>query len=79
MNRLIAVIAVLSLTALPLCDVAANPLHRHAKGQTRRGLPHPQRATYQHGEGWYEHDANKLPFGSSLWWEQMLREKRVRN
>jgi hypothetical protein len=28
---------------------------------------------------YYVHDANKLPFGSSRWWEQMLRENRAGN
>jgi hypothetical protein len=28
-------------------------------------------------EQWHARDANKLPFGSSLWWDQMLRENRL--
>ena len=28
-------------------------------------------------EQWYPRDASKLPFGSSLWWDQMLRENRL--
>jgi hypothetical protein len=28
-------------------------------------------------EQWYARDASKLPFGSSIWWEQMLRENRL--
>jgi hypothetical protein len=42
---------------------------RHCRG---RGYQ-PQASDY------YVHDANKLPFGSSLWWEQMLRENRAGN
>ena len=26
---------------------------------------------------WYERDVNKLPFGTSVWWDQMLRENRL--
>jgi hypothetical protein len=26
---------------------------------------------------WYARDASKLPFGSSIWWDQMLRENRL--
>jgi len=26
--------------------------------------------------GYYERLADKLPFGSSIWWEQMMRERR---
>jgi hypothetical protein len=28
------------------------------------------------GNGYYERLADKLPFGSSIWWEQMMRERR---
>jgi hypothetical protein len=28
------------------------------------------------GDGYYERLADKLPFGSSIWWEQMMRERR---
>jgi hypothetical protein len=28
-------------------------------------------------QGWYVHDANKLPVGSTTWWEQMQREGRL--
>jgi hypothetical protein len=28
-------------------------------------------------EAYYVHDANKLPFGSQRWWEQMVREGRI--
>lgn len=27
--------------------------------------------------GWYPHDAEKLKFGSQLWWDQMEREGRI--
>jgi len=26
---------------------------------------------------YYERDVNKLPFGTSVWWDQMLRENRL--
>jgi hypothetical protein len=29
------------------------------------------------GNGYVQHDAEKLPFGSSNWWEQMRREGRL--
>ena len=28
-------------------------------------------------EQWHARDASKLPFGSSIWWDQMLRENRL--
>jgi len=52
-------------------------LKRHAKryGETpARGT----RRSYPDASGWYPHDSNELPFGSSLWWEQMDREGRLR-
>ncbi|GAH03131.1 unnamed protein product [marine sediment metagenome] len=29
------------------------------------------------GDDYYEHDSDKLPFGSQRWWDQMLRENRL--
>lgn len=29
--------------------------------------------------GYYVRDADKLPFGTSIWWEQMMRENRAGN
>jgi len=28
-------------------------------------------------DGYVERDANKMPFGSAMWWEQMQREGRL--
>ena len=33
---------------------------------------------YRNGD-YYEHDAEKLPFGSQRWWDQMVRENRGGN
>ena len=30
-----------------------------------------------HPDRYYERDSNKLPFGSQIWWDQMLREGRL--
>lgn len=38
-----------------------------------------QYSTYrrvQDGDTYYEHLADKLPIGSSIWWDQMVRERR---
>jgi hypothetical protein len=45
-----------------------NPTNR-ANAQSSR----PQTSSYR------EHDANRLPFGSEQWWDQMNREGRARN
>jgi len=37
---------------------------------------------YHNGNGngdYYEHDADRLPFGSSRWWDEMMRENRAGN
>lgn len=34
---------------------------------------------YRDDDGYYEHDADKLPYGSQRWWDQMLRENRAGN
>jgi len=39
-------------------------------------------AAYHSGNGgadYYDHEADKLPFGTTVWWDQMLRENRGRN
>jgi hypothetical protein len=42
-------------------------------GQTVEHQP-----TYPDASGWYPRDASKLPFGSALWWDQMMREGRLK-
>lgn len=37
------------------------------------------RSEYPRVERQREHLADKLPFGSQIWWDQMLREDRVQN
>jgi hypothetical protein len=39
----------------------------------------PERRTYQPESPYYEHLADKLPIGSSRWFEQMEREGRFGN
>jgi hypothetical protein len=48
---------------------AKKPAKKHKQYAARTARPAPDQ--------WYERDVNKLPFGSSLWWEQMLRENRL--
>jgi hypothetical protein len=38
-----------------------------------------QRAYRGEPDGYYEHHADKLPFGSQVWWDQMVREGRGGN
>jgi hypothetical protein len=34
---------------------------------------------YRGGGDYYEHDPDKLPYGSQRWWDEMLRENRAGN
>ena len=56
------------------------------RGGVRRCRVHRGRQAYGYrGAGpygerdYYVHDADKLPFGTSRWWDQMLRENRAGN
>jgi hypothetical protein len=45
----------------------------------RTAKPHSRSQSYRQvrpRDDYHEHIADKLPFGSSLWWEQMNRERR---
>ena len=68
--------------ALARSSAGADPVAAHCgrRGQgacrTLRGGP----ATSPYAPGdYYEHDANKLPFGSERWRDQMRRENRLGN
>jgi hypothetical protein len=37
----------------------------------------PPKAVVDTQSDYYERDVNKLPFGTSVWWDQMLRENRL--
>jgi hypothetical protein len=38
----------------------------------------PEAYQYRNGDStYYVHDADRLPFGSQRWWDQMLRENRL--
>lgn len=74
----VAVLATLSLVAglsgEGSAQSNAKKLHKHAQAQVRQPSAAP---TAGKPDGYVERDANKLPFGSSLWWDQMLRENRA--
>jgi len=56
--------------------VAAKKPTKKPKQYAARQVSHSARARAG-GTEWYPRDASKLPFGSSLWWDQMLRENRL--
>jgi len=72
MTKAVGVIIGVSLV-FSLVELSANPYGHHAK---RYGHHFAHKPRFRQTEGWYEHDANKLPFGSAIWRDQMLRENR---
>jgi hypothetical protein len=77
MRGLVAMAIGLSLLASMAPDVCAEPQKRHARVPAPSPTRYVMRPGY-HTNGWYEHDANKLPMGSETWWDQMVREDRAR-
>ena len=77
MRIVVAVLAVLSLTAGLAGEAGARSkkTHTYAKAQVRQ--PAPRAAMSYNADGYVERHADKLPFGSSIWWDQMLREGRA--
>jgi hypothetical protein len=71
-------LAVLALVACPGADVAAKEpakkSQKHAKAQARQS---GGETTSARSDGYVVRDADKLPFGSAQWWDQMMREDRA--
>jgi hypothetical protein len=62
------------IAAIPTPADAASGARKH-----RANKPHGRSQSYRQvrpTDDYYEHIADKLPFCSSLWWEQMNRERR---
>jgi hypothetical protein len=71
-------LAALALVAGPSADVAAKEpakkSHKQAKAQVRHS---GGEAASAKADGYIVRDADKLPFGSAQWWDQMMREDRA--
>lgn len=84
----IVVSALLSLSLLAGLVGAAVPANAEPYAKVHYKKKHSRHHTmayrhdgyrdYGYRPDYYEHIADKLPFGSSIWWEQMHREGRVR-
>ena len=74
---MVAALAALAAIAGPASGVNAEPTakkrHKSAHAQIRQHTA----ASTPKPDAYVERDANKLPFGSALWWDQMLRENRA--
>jgi hypothetical protein len=78
MRALVTVAIALSLLSNIAPDVFAEPRKRHPRTHAPYPPPHVSPRPGYRTNGWYEHDANKLPIGSEIWWDQMVREGRAR-
>ena len=74
--RFLFILVGVSLITVPESEAGSKPL-----GRAQRYLHHS--SPYAHREpkhldsdGWYPHDASKLPVGTRKWFDQMLRENR---
>jgi hypothetical protein len=72
----LAVVLTASLADAGDAAARSRKAHKHAKSQVRQPAyrPPPTRGS---DSGYVQYDAEKLPFGSSSWWGQMLREGRA--
>jgi hypothetical protein len=82
MKILVGVVAVVLLVAGSAYVVNAKERHKphQSYAKTYYGYAHPRvnhEPSYPNAYGWYPHDADRLPIGSAIWWEQMRREGRL--
>jgi hypothetical protein len=80
MRIVVAALATFALIAGAAGDAGAQghakKRHKHAKAQVRQ----PAAVATQRSNtasDYIVRDANQLPVGSSIWWDQMLRENRA--
>jgi hypothetical protein len=66
------------VTIVGPANVCAQPEAKKRHKPVQAQVQHPAAArTSPKPDGYVERDANRLPFGSALWWDQMLRENRA--
>jgi Tfp pilus assembly protein PilE len=78
MRVAVVVLAMLSLVASHSGEASAQAYARKRHTHVKAHVQHPASRTKKYEtDGYIVRDANKLPFGSSIWWDQMLRENRA--
>jgi hypothetical protein len=70
------VLALIASLAAPAGAATYKKKHKRYSNQYERSYA-ARVARSSSEDGYYEHDANKLPFGSQRWWDQMQREGRL--
>jgi hypothetical protein len=75
MRSMLAAVAALSLLAVPAGEAVAKKDAKKQKAYASRAQePRPRSGG---ADAYVVRDANKLPFGSAIWWDQMQREGRL--
>jgi hypothetical protein len=79
MRTVLACVAALSLLVSLTGEAAAETQAKKHKRFARNAVPAQQYGSPKPSgtDGYVERDANKMPFGSAMWWEQMQREGRL--
>jgi hypothetical protein len=72
-----ALVLVASSAAPAGAQTQPKPPQAYAKKASPRYSTEGQYAARPRGNGYQEQLANKLPFGSTAWWDQMRREGRL--
>ena len=73
--RLLFIMTGVFFFAAPLSEAGSKPLG--AQRYVHHSGPYIHRQPkHLDSEGWYPHDASKLPVGTRKWFDQMLRENR---
>ena len=76
--KVIACLAAMLLLIAASAPADAKMQHRkHKRPVGHAKLVKPPKAVVDTQSDYYERDVNKLPFGTSVWWDQMLRENRL--
>jgi hypothetical protein len=78
MRAFFAAVAALSLLSGLAAEVSAKAHRGRSQRHPLNLAPRPERTAHPAEiGGWRPHDTSKLPFGSAIWWDQMLRENRL--
>jgi hypothetical protein len=78
MRAIVSALVAVSLVATVAVPVAAETRSKkkHTYSKQYRGPPADREARRRNGSGYQEFIAEKRPFGSASWWQQMDREGR---
>jgi hypothetical protein len=79
MRVMSAVLAALFLLVGVMGEAGAETSAKKHKRDAKKPAAVPQYASARstRSDSYVERDANKLPFGSAIWWDQMQREGRL--